>query len=72
MVIHKRLIKEERGKHLSHTVLSALFQFMDDSFSLSCLFPAPWGDEDRQRHEKDPLRAEKIQKVARVFAQVGF
>jgi hypothetical protein len=52
------IIEEERGHMLSHTMLRALFEWTD--FSLSCLFPAPWGIEDRRRREVDPLREAKF------------
>lgn len=64
------IIDEERGHMLSHTMLRALFSWTD--FSISCLFPAPWGIEDRRRAEVDPLREVKLQKIARLFAQVGY
>jgi hypothetical protein len=51
-------------------MLRALFNWTD--FSLSCLFPAPWGIEDRRRGEVDPLREVKLQKIARLFAQIGY
>lgn len=64
------LIEEERGHMLSLTMLRALFKIAD--FSVSCLFPAAWGEEDKNRREEDPLRQVKIQKIARLFAQIGY
>lgn len=66
------IIEEERGIMLSLTLLRALFDFKAEDFSISCIFPVAWGEEDRKRREVDPLRDVKIQKIARLFSRLGY
>ena len=64
--------KARRGSDLGLIMLQALFHNLAKRFTLAVLFPAPWDIADREREKPDRQRGNKIIKIARHFAPVGF
>jgi hypothetical protein len=68
------LDEKYRGSDLSLLILRTLFDHLLEScyFTLVGLCPAPWGPEDRRRDVPDPARGAKVQRIAALFARLGF
>ncbi|KAJ3067171.1 hypothetical protein HDU99_003608 [Rhizoclosmatium hyalinum] len=64
--------KDHRKKGLSLVLIRGLLKYLGSRWTLATIFPVPWSHADRNRQSDPASRPQKILKIAKHFAKVGF